>query len=179
MVRRRIRERKSRSDGCACAAVIRLKPDSTKARARTNRIAERLNFIEPNVVPIMRLSALRSLARRGASRARGLARRPWLKAVAVSIAVVAVLMVTVWTARYGWAIYRLNRGVGDTVFLDGSGREWFRLDEQRRDVPFSRISVHLKDAVIEVEDHRYYLHPGIDPSGLGRAAVTKIGRAHV
>ena len=122
----------------------------------------------------MRLSALRSLARRGASRARGLARRPWLKAVAVSIAVAAVLMVTVWTARYGWAIYRLNRGVGDTVFLDGSGREWFRLDEQRRDVPFSRISVHLKDAVIAVEDHRYYLHPGIDPIGLGRAVFTNL-----
>ena len=90
------------------------------------------------------------------------------------VAVAAVLMVTVWTARYGWAIYRLNRGVGDTVFLDGSGREWFRLDEQRRDVPFSRISVHLKDAVIAVEDHRYYLHPGIDPIGLGRAVVTNL-----
>src|SRR5688572_20079536 len=174
MVRRRIRERKSRSDGCACAAVIRLKPDSTKASARTNRIAERLNFIGPNFVPIMRLSALRSLARRGASRARGLARRPWLKAVAVSIAVVAVLVVTVWTARYGWAIYRVNRRVGDNEFLDGSGREWFRLDEQRRDVPVSRIPVPLKDAVIAVEDHRYYLHPGIDPIGLGRAVFTNL-----
>jgi 1A family penicillin-binding protein len=122
----------------------------------------------------MRLSALRSLARRGASRARGLVRRRWLRAVAASVAVVALLMVTVWTARYGWAIYRLNRGVGDTVFLDGSGREWFRLDEQRRDVPFSRISVHLKDAVIAVEDHRYYLHPGIDPIGLGRALFTNL-----
>jgi 1A family penicillin-binding protein len=60
------------------------------------------------------------------------------------------------------------------VFLDGSGREWFRLNEQRRDVPFSRISVHLKDAVIAVEDHRYYLHPGIDPIGLGRAVVTNL-----
>src|SRR5688572_15427008 len=127
----------------------------------------------------MRLSGLPSLVRRSASRARGLPRRRWVKAVVALAAVAVVLMVTVWTARYGWAIYRLNRGVGDTVFLDGSGREWFRLDEQRRDVPFSRISVHLKDAVIEVEDHRYYLHPGIDPSGLGRAAVTKIGRAHV
>ncbi|MGH9239719.1 MAG: transglycosylase domain-containing protein [Vicinamibacterales bacterium] len=122
----------------------------------------------------MRLSGLHSLARRSASRARAFTRRPWFKAVVASVAVVAVLMVTVWTARYGWAIYRLNRGVGDTVFLDGSGREWFRLDEQRRDVPFSRISVHLKDAVIAVEDHRYYLHPGIDPIGLGRAVFTNL-----
>ena len=122
----------------------------------------------------MRLSGLHSLARRSASRARAFTRRPWFKAVVASVAVVAVLMATVWTARYGWAIYRLNRGVGDTVFLDGSGREWFRLDEQRRDVPFTRISVHLKDAVIAVEDHRYYLHPGIDPIGLGRAVFTNL-----
>ena len=122
----------------------------------------------------MRLSGLHSLARRSASRARAFTHRPWFKAVVASVAVVAVLMATVWTARYGWAIYRLNRGVGDTVFLDGSGREWFRLDEQRRDVPFTRISVHLKDAVIAVEDHRYYLHPGIDPIGLGRAVFTNL-----
>ncbi len=64
------------------------------------------------------------------------------------------------SARYGWAIHKLNRGVGDTVFLDARGREWFRLDEQRRDVPLAQISTYLKDAVIAVEDHRYY-----QPSG--------------
>ena len=122
----------------------------------------------------MRLSALRSLVRRTASRAGGLFRRRWLRAVLLSLAAVAVLTIAVWTGRYGWAIYRLNRGVGDTVFLDRSGREWFRLDEQRRDVPFSRISTHLKDAVIAVEDHRYFLHPGIDPIGLGRAVFTNL-----
>jgi 1A family penicillin-binding protein len=122
----------------------------------------------------MRLSALRSLVRQGASRAGALRRRAWVKAALATIAAVAVLMVTAWTARYGWAIYRLNRGVGDTVFLDASGRQWFRLNEQRRDVPFSKISIHLKDAVIAVEDHRYYLHPGIDPIGLGRAVFTNL-----
>jgi 1A family penicillin-binding protein len=122
----------------------------------------------------MRLSALRSLFRRAASGAAPPFRPAWVKTVLLSLAAVVVLMVTVWTARYGWAIYRLNRGVGDTVFLDNSGREWFRLDEQRRDVPLSRISTHLKDAVIAVEDHRYFLHPGIDPIGLGRAVFTNL-----
>ena len=122
----------------------------------------------------MRLSALRSLVHKTALRAGGLTRRTWFKAVVASVAAVTVLTVTVWTAHYGWAIYRLNRGVGDTVFLDNSGREWFRLNEQRRDVPFSKISTHLKDAVIAVEDHRYYLHPGIDPIGLGRAMFTNL-----
>jgi 1A family penicillin-binding protein len=122
----------------------------------------------------MRLSTLRPLARRIVSRADTLRRRTWFKATLASAFGIAALIVSVWTVRHGWAIYQLNRGVGDTVFLDGSGHEWFRLNEQRRDVPFSSISTHLKDAVIAVEDHRYFLHPGIDPIGLGRAAVTNL-----
>ena len=106
----------------------------------------------------MRLSILRDLSR-----------RQWLKVVAGTALVVVLTVVGIWTARYGWAIYRLNRGVGDTIFLDAAGREWFRLDEQRRDVPLDRISTYFKDAVIAIEDHRYYAHPGIDPIGLGRA----------
>ena len=122
----------------------------------------------------MRLSALSLLVRRGVSHVGGLFRRTWVRTVLLVAAASAVLIVTVWTARYGWAIYQLNRGVGDTTFLDSSGRDWFRLDEQRRDVPFSKISTHLKDAVIAVEDHRFFLHPGIDPIGLGRAVFTNL-----
>src|SRR5687768_11526050 len=84
-------------------------------------------------------------------------------------------MTTLWTGRHAWAIYKLNRGVGDTLFYDAAGRPWFRLDEQRRDVPFDQISTYFKDAVISVEDHRYYLHPGIDPIALGRAVVNNMG----
>jgi 1A family penicillin-binding protein len=120
----------------------------------------------------MRLSALRSFAFVRAATA--FSRRPWVRAVAGTMAAVVLLMTAAWTVRYGWAIHKLNRGVGDTVFLDGYGREWFRLNEQRRDVPLSEISTHLKDAVIAVEDHRYYLHPGIDPVGLGRALVSNV-----
>jgi 1A family penicillin-binding protein len=87
---------------------------------------------------------------------------------------VSVVVVTVWTGRHGWTIYKLNRGVGDTVFYDALGRPWFRLDEQRRDVPLERIATHFKDAVIAVEDHRFYLHPGIDPIALGRAVFYNI-----
>lgn len=84
------------------------------------------------------------------------------------------VMALVWTGRYAWIIFRLNRGVGDTVFYDAAGRPWFRLDEQRRDVPFDQISTYFKDAVIAVEDHRFYLHPGIDPIGVTRALVYNI-----
>lgn len=85
-------------------------------------------------------------------------------------AVVIAVVAGAWTVRHAWAIYRLNRGVGDTVFYDAAGRPWFRLDEQRRDVPLDEISTYFKDAVIAIEDHRFYLHPGIDPIALTRAA---------
>lgn len=107
----------------------------------------------------MRLSALRSLSA-----------RDWMVAVVGGVLIVFLVAAIVWTGRYGWAIYKLNRGIGDTVFYDAAGREWFRLDEQRRDVPFDEVSTYFKDAVISIEDHRYYLHPGIDPIALTRAA---------
>src|SRR5687767_12117015 len=111
----------------------------------------------------MRLSTLRVLPQ-----------RQWVKVLLWTVGLVLLMMATVWTVRHSWAIYRLNRGVGDTVFLDASGKVWFRLDEQRRDVQFEQISTYLKDAVIAIEDHRYYSHPGVDPIGLGRAVFFNI-----
>jgi 1A family penicillin-binding protein len=87
------------------------------------------------------------------------------------LGVVAFAAGAVWIVQHAWAVHRLNRGVGDTVFLDAAGRPWFRLDEQRRDVPFDRIATTFKDGVIAVEDHRFYWHPGVDPIALGRAAL--------
>jgi penicillin-binding protein 1B len=102
---------------------------------------------------------------------RAISLRHWLLAAGGGVVIAALIAATMWTGRHAWTIYQLNRGVGDTVFHDAAGRPWFRLDEQRRDVPFDAISTYFKDAVIAVEDHRYYLHPGVDPIALGRAIV--------
>jgi len=83
------------------------------------------------------------------------------------VAITAV--VVLWSMRQGWAVYKLRRGVGDTWFYAADGRAWFRMDEQRRDVSLDQISRDLQNAVIAVEDHRFYSHFGIDPVGLGRA----------
>src|SRR6187455_3232119 len=96
--------------------------------------------------------------------------RRWIVGAAAATAIVLVAISGYWTIRHAWAIYKLNRGVGDTVFYDADDRPWFRLDEQRQDVRFDQISTSFKDAVIAVEDHRFYLHPGIDPIALTRAA---------
>jgi 1A family penicillin-binding protein len=75
----------------------------------------------------------------------------------------------VWVSRYSLSIYRLREGVGNTTFFTADGRPWFRLEEHRRDVPLAQISPHLREAVIAVEDHRFYRHMGIDPMGFARA----------
>ena len=108
------------------------------------------------------------------ARLRALSIAQWAIVVVAGVALVFAVMASAWTVRHAWAIYKLNRGVGDTVFYDAAGRPWFRLDEQRQDVSLDRISVHFKDAVIAVEDHRFYLHPGIDPIALTRAVFYNI-----
>jgi penicillin-binding protein 1A len=88
------------------------------------------------------------------------------------VAVTAV--VVVWSMRQGWAVYKLRRGVGDTWFYSADGQPWFRMDEQRHDVTLDEIAPAMRDAVIAVEDHRFYHHIGIDPIGLGRAVFRDV-----
>jgi 1A family penicillin-binding protein len=95
-------------------------------------------------------------------------RRRFLGAAYVTLVVVTVVVV-VWTMRQGWAVYKLRRGVGDTWFHAADGRPWFRMDEQRRDISLDEIAPDMRNAVIAVEDHRFYHHFGIDPIGTGRA----------
>ena len=97
----------------------------------------------------------------------GLKKRFFAAAYLFLVAVTAVAVV--WTMRQGWAVIKLRRGVGDTWFYSADGKPWFRMDEQRRDVSLDQISPTLRDAVIAIEDRRFYHHIGIDPIGLARA----------
>ena len=38
--------------------------------------------------------------------------------------------------------------------------------EKRRDVPLQRFPTHMVQAVLAIEDRRFYDHPGIDPIGI-------------
>jgi penicillin-binding protein 1A len=98
-------------------------------------------------------------------------RRLWkgIAATAVVAALVATGVSVWWLTRYGLAVHRLTRGVGDTVFYGADGRPWFRLDEQRHDVGLTEIAPDFQHAVVAIEDRRFYLHPGIDPIGVVRA----------
>ncbi len=76
-----------------------------------------------------------------------------------------------WLGKQSYAVNKLRRGVGDTWFHAANGQPWFRLDDQRHDVPLTAIAPHLQHAFVAVEDHRFFLHPGVDPIALTRAAV--------
>jgi len=100
------------------------------------------------------------------------------------VALVGTLLIVggvsvVWMSRYAVRVHRLTRGVGDTDFYGADGRPWFRLDEQRHDVPLSAIAADLQRAVVAVEDKRFFRHPGIDPIGIVRAAVRDVRQGGV
>jgi 1A family penicillin-binding protein len=94
-------------------------------------------------------------------------------AVAIVLVVVAVIATGV-VVRYGFAVNRLARGIGQTMFYGADGKPWFPLEEHRRDVPLTRISAYLRDAVVAVEDHRFHSHVGIDPIAVGRAVMRDV-----
>src|SRR5713101_8236211 len=91
-------------------------------------------------------------------------------AAALAVALIVGAAASVWwLTRYAFAVHRLTRGVGDTVFYGADGRPWFRLDEQRHDVGLHDIALDFQHAVVAIEDRRFYSHPGIDPVGVARA----------
>ena len=100
--------------------------------------------------------------------------RDWIVVVLLAAQAAAGVACIWWLARNTWAIHKLTRGVGDTMFFGADGKPWFPLDEQRRDVPLAQISPHVRHAVVAVEDHRFYKHVGIDPVGLGRAMLRNV-----
>ncbi len=101
-----------------------------------------------------------------------------LKGYAVLSLVVVTSILVLFTLgvvlSYGLAVNRLSRGIGQTMFYGADGTAWFPLEEHRRDVPMSRMSGYLRDAVVAIEDHRFQTHPGLDPIGIGRAIFRDI-----
>jgi len=100
--------------------------------------------------------------------------RDWIALALLVSFVITAAITTGWLTRYGVLINRLTYGVGDLVFYDGTGHPWFRMNEQRRDVPLAQISPHLQHAIVAVEDRRFRYHPGIDPVGLARATLRNV-----
>jgi 1A family penicillin-binding protein len=100
--------------------------------------------------------------------------RDRIAGVLFAVLVVLTALSLTWLVRQGSAVHRLTRGIGDTWFLAADGTRWFRLDENRRDVPLAEIPENLQNAFVAIEDHRFFKHPGVDPIALGRAIVSNV-----
>jgi penicillin-binding protein 1A len=71
------------------------------------------------------------------------------------------------------------RGIGTmaqaTTLLDAQGRPAFTIfREQRIDVPLSRVSRHLVQAILAIEDQRFYDHGGVDVVRVAGAALNNL-----
>jgi 1A family penicillin-binding protein len=100
--------------------------------------------------------------------------RDRVAAVVFGALIVFSAIAVTWTLRQAYAVSRLKRGVGDTWFLAANGSRWFRMDENRQDVPLSQIPADLQHAFVAVEDHRFFRHPGVDAIALMRAALRNL-----
>jgi penicillin-binding protein 1A len=62
-----------------------------------------------------------------------------------------------------------------SVFYDYKGRPAFTISkEQRFEVPLDRVSPNLKNAILAIEDQRFYKHSGVDLVRVAGAAVANV-----
>jgi len=125
-------------------------------------------------------------------------RRPWrrlLSAVVVTAlvlsgvalaAVVPIALVATAAARdLGGSAHPLGRLLGrppasSVVYAaDGSVLAVLHADQDRTVVPLSAVPVTVRDAVLAIEDARFYAHGALDLRGIIRAAVTDLFSGHI
>ena len=69
---------------------------------------------------------------------------------------------------------RSRRSSGSRSTRRSSRRSSPKAREKRRDVPLAAIPPRMVQAVLAIEDRRFYDHPGVDPIGTTRAAIDQL-----
>lgn len=85
----------------------------------------------------------------------------------------------VYAAVHGLPNQAVVRGVGSmsraTTIADVKGRHAFTIfEEQRIQVPLSRVSPNVVAAIVAIEDQRFYTHSGFDPLRLAAALANDV-----
>jgi 1A family penicillin-binding protein len=70
---------------------------------------------------------------------------------------------------------RITPRAQSTIVMDRQRQPAFAFyTEQRIDVPVERVSKHMLDAIVSVEDRRFYSHFGLDPVRIAGAAIHNV-----
>jgi len=102
--------------------------------------------------------------------------------IVLSLGLWAVVIGTIWYARdiiVAVPAAEELRGIGSmdqaTTLFDRADRAAFTIfKEQRIEVPLARVSPHLINAILAIEDQRFYDHNGIDVVRVAGAALSNL-----
>jgi len=103
---------------------------------------------------------------------------------AIVWAAAAIVVTTSWRAASELAHAATLASIGEhpqsTIVYDRNNKPTFSFFiEQRIDVPLDRISPHMIDALLAVEDRRFYSHHGLDPFRIVKAAYRNWTRGRI
>lgn len=175
----------SRRVGTAGAFGILGRALADDGRALGRRCAERIGAGARRVASALRsrdgASALGSRIARAFSGNSGVRGRRW-RIVALGAAVAVCAAILFVAGLLGWALWGLDlSGIAEesrqpTVVLETVEGQTFATKGPFRGPPIARESLpdHLVDAVVAIEDRRFYSHLGIDPLGVARALLTNL-----
>jgi penicillin-binding protein 1A len=114
--------------------------------------------------------------------------RPWFY-IPVAILAVVALFVTVFFSSVvfdlqaqanGFDLSKLDQMESASVILDRNGKIFGQIYvENRETVPYEKLAPDLINAVIAVEDTKFYEHHGYDLLGIIRAALKNLTAGHV
>ncbi|HEY2680615.1 MAG TPA: PBP1A family penicillin-binding protein [Candidatus Udaeobacter sp.] len=114
--------------------------------------------------------------------------RPWFY-IPVAILAVMALFVTVFFSSVvvdlqaqanGFDLTKLDQMESASVILDRNGKIFGQIYvENRETVPYEKLAPDLINAVIAVEDSKFYEHHGYDLLGIIRAALKNLVAGHV
>ena len=100
--------------------------------------------------------------------------------VTAAIVAIALLWLAWIVAHIGWYRYQPPR---ETAFmaqrLDEARAKSSNATQQYRWMPYTRISVHLKRAIIAAEDAKFAAHGGFDWDGMEKAHAKNRQKGHV
>lgn len=102
----------------------------------------------------------------------------FFKACVIPFAIVFILASSIFFIRQMFAAVSVklptlkeeNRGI---AIFDRQGKyvTTMHYDRDLKPVPLEKMSKHIRNAIVAIEDKNFYTHEGIDPFGIGRAFI--------